>query len=179
MPIFLLSKKDDFSVNGRGADVTPQHGYSDPNLDAVTVYTSFLDSLTNTTGTRRRYNISSINIQDSTCQGTVAASNPYAIIGLRLEQIVQDTGGVLGSLCDANYVTDLTNIAAVWGTMATQVYLNYTPNTSTLAVTNNGTAVVQNAANGWQYNSASNSVQFFGSAVPAYGAAIVVNYNTQ
>jgi len=175
--IFILSDQDDFSGNGRGSDVIPQHSYSDPNLEPLSVYTSYLDGLTGTTGNSRRYSVSAIDVPDNTCLTTRLMTNVYAIIGMRYSQLAASTNGVIGDLCDSDYTPDMATISNQWAILATQIFVTVPPsNLNVVNVTVNGVTVNQDPANGWTFNTNSNSFQFHGTSIPKYGAAINITY---
>jgi hypothetical protein len=147
--------------------------------DTISSYETALDTLTQSTGPSRRWNVSTISILDSACQLSHSQSNSasyVSIIGQRYIQISQDTQGIQGSICDASYATSLANIATQITTLSTQFFLNKTPQVNTIVVSVNGSVIPQNATNGWQYSSTANSILFYGTAVPAQGASINVAF---
>jgi hypothetical protein len=205
--VIIISDEDDFSSYGRAEqswgnnsaldhcyvnkamDTIATTAYSGANHvstcvgqtppDTVASYESALDTLTQTTGTTRRWNVSTISVLDSACQLAHSQANSessVSIQGQRYVQISQDSQGIQGSLCDTSYATSLTSIASQIATLSTQFFLTKIPQVSTIVVTVNGKAIVQDPANGWTYNSTTNSIQFHGTAVPAQGAAINVNF---
>jgi len=147
--------------------------------DSVQSYVNALDALTTSTGSTRRWNANAIAVLDSSCQLSHSEQNSasyVSIIGQRYVQLANDTQGVTGSICDTSYATSLANIATQITTLSTQFFLSSTPQVNTIVVTVNGVSVPESATNGWQYNATANSVQFFGSAVPAEGASISVDF---
>jgi len=205
--VIILSDEDDFSNYSRtedswggndaldhcyvnsAMDTVATTAYSGPTHvttcanqtppDTVASYESALDTLTQSTGATRRWNVSTIAVLDSACQLSHSQSNSesyVSIIGQRYMQISKDTSGVQGSICDASYATSLASIATQITTLSTQFFLNKTPQVNTIVVTVNGAVIPQNATNGWQYNSTANSILFYGTAVPAQGASINVAF---
>jgi hypothetical protein len=147
--------------------------------DSVNSYVADFDTLTQSTGATRRWNVSTIAVLDSACQlshSQVNSASVMTVIGQRYIQLSQATQGVQGSICDTSYANTLSSIASQITTLSTQFFLKSTPQVSTVVVLVNNALVPESATNGWQYNSSANSVQFFGSAVPAQGAQIAVNY---
>lgn len=174
-------------------DTIATTGYSGPNHvstcaalnpqtppDSINTSISAFDTLTQSTGATRRWNVSTIAVLDSTCQVSHAGNSSDAswvtVQGQRYVQLSQATQGIQGSICDTSYATSLSNIASQIATLSTQFFLNKTPVVSTIVVQVNGALVAQSPTNGWQYNSANNSIQFFGAAIPAQGASINVNF---
>ncbi len=147
--------------------------------DSVASYESYLDNLTQSTGTSRRYNVNAITVLDSGCQATHAAVSPdsfVTIVGQRYIQMSNDTNGVTGSICDSSYASALSKISNQITVLSTQFFLSRIPQINTIMVLVNGVIINRDPANGWTYNSASNSIQFHGSATPPQNAQISVNF---
>jgi len=87
------------------------------------------------------------------------------------------TGGSSASICNTDYTTILDNIATQAAAASSSYVLTKTPIASTLVVKVNGNVVTQDATDGWQYNSSSNTIVFSGSAWPDPGASIEVSYS--
>jgi hypothetical protein len=151
--------------------------------DSVSSYEGALDTLTGSTGSTRRWSVSTIAVLDSACQLSHSQSpvnNDSAfvsVIGQRYIQISQDTQGYQGSICDASYANSLSSIASNIVALSTQFFLTQTPQAGSIAVTVNGATAPQDPNNGWEYNSGTNSIMFFGSSVPPQGAQIVVTFD--
>lgn len=183
MAVIILSDEDDFSDPTRIEDSwlfqggTPDHDYSDPNLETVDSYVSYLDTLTNTTAANRRYNVSAITVMDSTCLASHQPSSPSSIIGTRYMDIASATSGIVGSICDSDYASSLNAIQQQVIELSTQFYLSRTPIVSSIVIQVNGVVVPEDDTNGWSYNSSTNSITFHGTAIPAQGAAISVNFD--
>lgn len=147
--------------------------------DSVQTYVNGLDALTQSTGATRRWNLNAITVLDANCQLSHSQQNQASfvtVIGQRYVQLAGDTQGITGSICDASYANSLANIAKQITTLSTQFFLTQIPQVNTIVVAVNSVTVPENPTNGWQYNSANNSIQFFGSAVPPQGASISVNF---
>jgi hypothetical protein len=185
LAVIILSDEDDFSDPTRPEDSwlsrngIPDHDYSDPGLLPVSTYVSYLDTLTNTTGATRRWSASAITVLDNTCLQSHVAQSPSSIIGQRYIALANASGGVLGSICDTSYATALTAIQENIIELGTQFYLTRTPVQSSITVAISGVSIPEDATNGWTYNATSNSIIFHGTAVPAAGAAIAVNFDPQ
>jgi hypothetical protein len=179
--IIILSDEDDFSSDSRvensfGLQKTdpnywPDHDYKYAGLDTVQSYEDYLDGLTGTTGSHRRYNVNSITVDSAACQKSYGS-----IVGQRYVQITQDTNGVLGSVCNASYANDLKNMAAQIAVLSTQFFLNTLPDPTSIQVYVSDALVPQDGTDGWTYNNAGNSIQFHGKAVPPQGAKIAVDF---
>jgi hypothetical protein len=177
MAVLILSDEDDFSDPTRCEGCGTDHNYSDPNLETVDSYVSYLDTLTNTTGALRRYSANAIAVLDSTCQQSHAQQSPSTIIGQRYIDLANQTSGVLGSVCDTSYANALSAITEHILELGTQFYLNVIPVPSTIVVIVNGVVVPNDPTNGWTYISAANSIMFHGSAIPAQGSSIEVDFD--
>jgi hypothetical protein len=204
LAIIILSDEDDFSSSARvenswGNNAALDHCYVDPTMDGiattpysgpthvstctnqnppdtVTSYEQYLDTLTQSTGATRRYNVSTITVLNSACQTTHAADTNVTIVGQRYIQMANDLSGVTGSICDASYATSLENISNQITVLSTQFFLNRIPQISTILVTVNGNIIPQDSTNGWTYSSSSNSIQFHGTATPAQNAVINIAF---
>ncbi len=150
--------------------------------DSVSSYEAALDTLTNSTGSTRRWSVSTIAVLDSACQLSHSQSTDnnssafVSVIGQRYIQISQDTQGYQGSICDASYASSLSSIAAQILALSSQFYLNQTPQVNTIVVTVNGALVPQSLTNGWEYNSSANSIMFYGTAIPPQLGEVVVTF---
>lgn len=213
LAVIILSDEDDFSnytrtENSWGGNAALDHCYVNNAMDtiastaygtnahvstcanqtppdSVASYVSAFDTLTQSTGATRRWNVSTIAVLDSACQLS-HSQDPYngnsafvSIQGQRYVQISNDTQGIQGSICDTSYANTLASIASQITTLSTQFFLKQIPQVNTIVVTVNGGLVPESPTNGWQYSSAANSIQFFGTAVPAQGAQINVNFIPQ
>lgn len=180
--IIILSDEDDFSSPNRPEDSwlyrggVSDHNYNYSGLDPISMYTGYLDTLTTSQSSARKYSVSAITVKDNTCLQSHLSQSPSSIIGQRYMQIAAQTNGVVGSICDASYANTLNAIQQSIVELSTQFYLTKTPDPTTIVVTVNGATVPQDASNGWTYLSASNSIEFHGSAVPQEGSDISVNF---
>jgi hypothetical protein len=177
LAVIILSDEDDFSDETRCEGCLTDHWYADPNLDTVASYETYLDTLTTSTAAFRRYSVNAITVADSICLAIHQAVSGSSIIGQRYIQMVNDTNGVIGSVCDPSYATALALITAHILELGTQFFLNNTPVVSSIVVIVNGVVVPNNAANGWTYNATANSIMFHGSAVPAQNSTIEVDFD--
>jgi len=184
LAVIILSDEDDFSDPNRAEyswtfrNGIADHSYSDPGLESVDSYVSYLDTLTGTTNAAtRRYSVSAITVDTQTCLNSHSNQSPSAIIGQRYIQIANDTQGVIGSVCDTSYAAALAAIESRILELGTQFYLNAPPIETSIVVTVNNVTVPNDPDNGWTYNSAANSIMFHGTAIPEAGADINVAFD--
>jgi hypothetical protein len=207
--IIIVSDEDDFSNYSRtesswgdntaldhcyvntAMDTASTTPYSGPNHvstcadqtppDTVASYEAALDTLTQSTGGGRRWNLSTIAVLDPTCQAAHAGTDPngapyVSVIGQRYMQMASDTNGITGSVCDTSYADSLEKISSQITTLSTQFFLNRLPQIPTLSVMVDGIFVPNDPTNGWTYNSANNSILFHGTSTPPQNATITVNF---
>jgi hypothetical protein len=180
--IIILSDEDDFSSASRPEDSwlfrggVSDHNYSYSGLDPESMYISYLDTLTASTGATRRYSINAITVKDSACLNAHLPQSPTSIVGQRYMDVASQTNGVVGSICDTSYASTLTAIQQNIVELSTQFFLTKTPDPTTITVAVNGVSILQDSSNGWTYSATSNSITFHGTAVPAEGASISVNF---
>lgn len=171
LAIINVSDEDDFSHDGSG-DIN--ENYNNAGIHTIASYVSYLDTLTGTSGSTRRYSFSSIHVLDNPC---LAQSNSAANIGIRYSQLVAATNGVEGSICAPNFSTELDKIQQKILVLANQFFLPREPVPESIQVIVNGVIIPEDANTGWTYNASSNSIVFSFSAVPPQGASIIVNYD--
>lgn len=172
--IVMLTDEDDFSHD---SNASIGHNYNDPSLIPISNYVSFLDQYTNSSGATRRYSVSSVSILDQACENLLNSGQfSGRIIAQRVNALVDATGGVKGSLC-GNFATTLNSIATNIIELSTQFFLNREPIPETIKVYVNNLLVPAGTSNGWTYNATANSVVFHGSAIPAQGSMINVQFD--
>lgn len=174
--IIILSDEDDFSNPTRCEGCGVDHDYNQTGLDPVSTYTNYLDTLTGSTSSHRRYNVSTIGVLDSACQQQHAAASPSTIIGQRMIQLSNATSGILGSVCDASFANSLNLIQEHIAELSTEFQLQYPPQVNTIVVVVNGVNIPQDSTNGWTYDSTANAIVFHGNAIPPQGATISINF---
>jgi len=181
LAVVIMSDEDDYShdtSSSMGGTPGDMSVYSDPALHPVSMYTDYLDQITSSTPTNRRYTVHSIGVFDSQCQAQRNQINGGQRIGIRYQQISQATGGETVSIC-GNFATDLQRIAIKSIQTATRFQLNREPNPATIQVWVNGTSIPQDTTNGWTYDDENPDffLIFHGSAIPAAGASITVRFD--
>lgn len=171
LAIVILSDEDDFSGNDR-----PQQGnewdYDASTLESVDSYVKYLDTLTQTTGGTRRYNVSAITVPDQNCRD----QHPNSIIGKRHMQLVKKTKGVVGNICDASYANALNAIQLNIAELSTQFYLDREPQVKTIKVIVNGVEIPKDETQGWTYERDANAIRFHGDAIPPQNSLIDVSF---
>lgn len=179
--VIILSDEDDFSDMSRieyswMQNSIADHDYTNPNLMTIDGLISELDQLTQSTPAKRNYNVSAITVLDQTCQSIHKIASPVTIVGSRYMELATKTGGVLGSICDASYANSLNFIQQRIVEMTTQFPLSVEPSPTSIRVFTAGKELLQDAVNGWTYNSAANAIQFHGTGIPSAGAAVDVQF---
>lgn len=94
----------------------------------------------------------------------------------RYSEVAVRTGGIVGSICDSTFEQTLTRIAQALNTLKRVFPLTIVPLLSSLRVTVDGTAVPNDAINGYQYRADTNSVVFLGTYVPPPGSTVRIEY---
>lgn len=159
--VVALSDEDDFSKSNSSA--------------GISYYTNFLDSLkTPWVDGSRSWMFSFIGVLSLTSQ--CKTFNDFASAGLSYIGLADVSGGVKESICSTNLASSVSNIRARIFQILTDFKLSKLPVVESIVVTINGQAVPRSSENGWQYLEASNSIRFYGSAVPAADAAIKVDF---
>jgi len=173
LAVIIVSDEDDFSGYNRPAEPGGDnpHDYSHPDIDPVNNYVTQLDTLTNSTSSFKRYNVSNISRLDENCGGHREIQYPS-----RYMQLSTLTNGISGSICDPNFSTSLNLIQKNIAELSTQFYLDRTPQVDTIVVTVNGVKIAQDPVNGWTHNATINSIVFHGASIPPQGAAISISF---
>ncbi|RYZ88938.1 MAG: hypothetical protein EOP04_08185 [Proteobacteria bacterium] len=180
LAVIIVSDEDDFSHNDIGSienDYYVTTDLNDSKIFSIQHYVDYLTTFTSVGGTGKNFSVSAISVMDAACQAElVAGGSGGQRINKRYTQVVNATGGQEISLC-SNFSQSLTVLSQSILDLSSSFQLNRLPIESTLAVTVDGAAVVKNLANGWTYDAGSNSVIFHGSAIPAAGANVVINFD--
>ncbi len=188
MAVIIVTDEDDYSnqtttclqPNASGGcnnnAFNPAWSHPDMASHQISNYKEYLRVKTNSTAEIARYNVSTIAVLDNACK-TAPGTHAAAMIGTRVKDMVTQTDGVQGSICDNNFSTSLNLIQQQISELSTQFYLSRIPLVPTIRVTVNGSVISKNSTNGWDYISVSNSVKFYGSAIPAEGDSISINFD--
>lgn len=159
--VVALSDEDDFSKSNSSA--------------GISYYTNFLDSIkTPWVDGSRSWMFSFIGVLSLTSQ--CKTFNDFASAGLSYIGLAEVSGGVKESICSTNLASSVSNIRSRIFQILTDFKLSKLPVVESIVVTINGQKVPRSSVNGWEYLEASNSIRFYGSAVPAADAAIKVDF---
>ncbi|MCB0408235.1 MAG: hypothetical protein KDD34_08530 [Bdellovibrionales bacterium] len=169
LAVVIVDNADDFSGNGRCVGCNVSGRYNAPTLDAVSVYKDYLETLTGTSGATARFNVSAMTQSASPCQG---GQNM-----VRIMDLANTTNGVIGDICQSDFGASMAEISNQISTLSTQFFLDREPIVSSISVIVDGAVIAQDPNNGWQYNATANSITFHGTAVPAQGSQIMVNFD--
>lgn len=183
LSIVILSDEDDFSGEATerqwwSYSNLARYNVAAPTLQPVDHYLERLDQLMQS---RLNYSVSGIFIKDAEClrqlTGSTTPSPSGRIFGTRYAEMVGKARGVAGSLCDAEFYQSLTDISENTLALASSFALNRVPRPESIVVRVNNQLVPPSETDGWVYVSESNAIQFRGSAIPAQGASISVDYD--
>jgi hypothetical protein len=117
-----------------------------------------------------------VGTQAGGCNG----SGGQADYAPRYIQVAQNTGGVVESICNANWGQTLANIGLNSFGLKRQFVLSSAPVEATISVEVNGMMVPRQTPGGtmrWEYEASSNSVIFQTGSVPQAGASIAITYS--
>ncbi|MEZ0392899.1 MAG: hypothetical protein ACAH59_11835 [Pseudobdellovibrionaceae bacterium] len=180
LAIIILSNEDDFSNPTRperttaNAGTYPDQNYSDPGLESIDSYVSYLDQLTLSQNENRNYTVSAVTVLNQECVDSYPGQG--LTIGRRVIELAQKTGGVLGSICSPNYSQVLNNIQKRIIELSTEFPLKRIPKLGSIRVHINGDPLIEDAENGWTYNSVKNSILFHGKGVPPKAATVSIYF---
>ncbi|MEI7973088.1 MAG: hypothetical protein WCH11_01840 [Bdellovibrio sp.] len=183
LSIIILSDEDDFSgdateLQWMSYSNLDRYNVAAPTLQPVDHYLARLDQLMQS---RLNYSVSGIFIKDANClrqlTGSTTPSPSGRIFGTRYAEMVSKARGVAGSLCDAEFYQSLTDISENTLALASSFALNRLPRPESIVVRVNNQLVTPSETDGWVYVSESNAIQFRGSAIPAQGSSISVDYD--
>lgn len=108
--------------------------------------------------------------------GACTTFGSHASPGVIFMQLAELSGGVKESICAPDLTGAVSNMRARIVQVMTEFPLKKKPDIATISVSINGVAIPRSTVNGWDYIAASNSVRFYGSAVPAADAAIRIDF---
>lgn len=142
----------------------------------VNYYTNFLDSLKArwVDGSRSWvFNFIGVLSASSQCR----TFNDYAEAGLTFMELADVSKGTKQSICSNNLAGAVSNIRARIYQILTDFKLNRVPVVSSIVVKIAGVVVPRSTVNGWDYIPETNSVRFYGNAVPAADVVISVDFS--
>ncbi len=175
--VIFLTDEEDFSWSGTAGiqDSSPgvQNVITDPRLLPVSYFTGVLDTVTNSTATKKNYMVSTIAIFDETCRQQLTNTTfTGRRIAERYAQLVDATGGVKASLC-SDFSDIMSNISDSILQFSTKFYLTRTPVPGTLQIYVNGVLVPES---NYVYSETENSVTFGAAHIPPQDASIRVAF---
>lgn len=169
LAVILVGDEEDSSRKDDGTSYSSISDYT-------TSFSAYLDGYTGSTAGNRKYNVSTITVVDiNNCPGHHAGASQ----GNKFVSIATASQGIIGSICDTNFSDSLDDIATRIGELSTRFKLSREPIPASIAVRVNSVSVPQNSSNGWVYvvDGGSHYVEFRGTALPAQGSAIQVDFD--
>lgn len=115
----------------------------------------------------------------SAIAGDVPGGCATAVEGARYHATAQALGGQFESICTQSWMQMLQNIGLDVFQLRRAWTLSRPADPSSIVVRVNGSMVPQNGTNGWTFDVASNTLTFHGTAIPAPGGTVEVQYGTQ
>ena len=144
-------------------------GYGTPNY-----WLDYVDDLRAMKSTPNHVVLSAITGTDgyvaTSCSGGGGSASP----GTGYVEVVNETGGVLDSICDFDWTGVMEDLGYVAEHLSDTFVLTQVPDPSTLNVFVNG--VLQSS--GWSFDSGINAIVFDAAAVPADGDLVEIDYCT-
>ena len=171
LAVIVVSDEDDFSHDG-GDYLWNDYDYE--GLTPVQDFVDAMDVITGSSSARRLYNVSTIGIFDDQCRDD---NTPDGQIAVRVGELSDLTDGIKASVCADNFAENLEIIGEKIVILSSQFYLSREPVIESIQVIVDGTTVAQSSEDGWQYIAESNSIQFYGNAIPVQGANIQINFD--
>ncbi len=167
MAVIVVADEDDQS--------TRANGNSYGTTSYRNAFMDFMDAYTFSSAGNRKYNISSIVVESSNCPGR----DPSSSVGTRYMAVADATDGIVGSICDTNFSSKLSEISSKIVELSTRFKLSREPIPSSIVVKVNSVEIPNNPTNGWTYlaDSGHHFVVFHGSATPPQGAAIQIDFD--
>ncbi|HEX4925917.1 MAG TPA: hypothetical protein VFV50_17625 [Bdellovibrionales bacterium] len=170
LAVIIVSDEEDQSRKQNGQTYATAQEYTD-------AFIAFMDGYTGGVEGNRRYNVSSIVIND--INNCAYGLHPQATQGDRYVAVAGATGGVVGNICSNDFSNELSAISQSIVTLSTRFQLSREPVPSTITVRVNGNSVPESATNGWTYvaEGGFHFIEFHGAAIPPQGASISVDFD--
>lgn len=157
---------------------TKQNGTKYSNTDEyVSDFKNFLNNYTQSTEGNKKYNISSIVVDDiKSCSYGLHAE---ATQGDRYVAIAKATNGIVSSICNPDFSDELKKISSQILVLSTRFQILREPVTQTIKVLVNGSEIPNDENNGWVFISENGSyfIEFHGPAIPQQGSSIDVQFD--
>ena len=170
LAVIIVTDEDDQSRKQNNTNYANTNEY-------VSSFKTFLDNYTSSVDGNRKYNVSSIVINDiNNCAYGLHAQATQAF---RYVAISEATEGVVGNICSNDFSSELLNISKQIVQLSTRFQLNREPIENTIRVVVDNQVIPQDTQNGWKYISENGFyfIEFHGTAVPKSGAQISVNFD--
>jgi hypothetical protein len=164
--VIIVSDEDDFSAVTKSSIL---ENYNSPNIIPVSHYKDYLDGFAGA----GNYSVSLIGTIDQAC---VTQLNFGQRLGVRHKELATLTGGTVTSICD-DFSSSLTEISKKTIELASTFTLERAPIKESLSVTINGTTILEDAKNGWTFDSTTNVLSFHGTGIPAAGEDVKILYD--
>lgn len=177
LAVIVVSDEDDFShndnTNGMNSYVFMEN-YNDPSMFSIQSYVDYLTNFTASAGAGKNFSVNTISILDQPCLTQLKDSAQK--IGQRYIALADATGGQKISLC-SDFSQSLQVLSESIVELSSVFTLTREPIPETIVVTVDGVNVPQDANNGWTYDAATISIAFHGSAIPAAGTDVRINFD--
>lgn len=177
LAVIIVSDEDDFSHNDLTTGMDGYYfteNYNDPKIYSVQSYIDFLTDFTAAGGPGKNFSVNTISILDQACLDLRKDSAQK--IGKRYMELADAAGGQQISIC-SDFSQSLQSLSESIVELSSVFSLGREPIIESITVTVNGAAVPEDPDNGWTYDPATWSIAFHGSAVPAAGADVRINYD--
>ncbi len=146
----------------------------DQSLRPLNFYSNFIENVKGPRGANLVSVSAIVNTDQSICDANHIAVDPQASGDVRYAPIVQQTGGVLESICTEDWSTSLQKLGLIAFGYKSRFILSSDPDPATLTVSINGTDVPAGPL--WSYTADTRSVDFLPTAIPPPGSQIEVSY---
>lgn len=168
--VIIVSDEEDQSTKQDGSNYASTDEYTQD-------FKNFLDSYTQSTTENKKYNVSSIVVDSiSDCSYGLHAE---ATQGDRYVAIAKETNGIVSSICNPDFSSDLKKISSQILVLSTRFQILREPIVETIKVIVNGVEVANNENDGWVYirENGGYYVEFHGSSIPGQDSSIEVQFN--
>lgn len=150
----------------------------DASLGRVDQYVRFLRSLK---GPGREVNVALSAVVGDLPDGCVDPAEAHifganARAAERYAEVVEETGGLLESICSANFAPWVEGLATTLAGLRRFFPLSAPPAEGSIVVRIDGRVVNEHPITGWQWDAARGGVAFSGMFVPAPGAEVQIEY---
>jgi hypothetical protein len=124
---------------------------------------------------KKNFTVSAVAV-DNVNAAECAPLLPLIEEGVKFKSLITSTNGSLASICANDFSAGLSSISQRIAEAITEIPLAYVPNLATLTVTFNGSAVPNDATNGFTYSATGNKLVFHGTYIPQDNTSIQIGY---